>query len=706
MSTPPPRSTPSVWTTASAVYIVFAMCAVAFGGQFIVQPGPDESKDIWTTSCYPNGTNNDRTANGVTDERLWVGGWGDYYYTYIRFDLSSLPTHANSAYVQFFSYRGPHARFSNVAMFLDRIDQDWDYDHARGILRWTDRPTGINLRVIEAPKVDAWYSIDITDLYNQWQTGTHPNNGIGLRPKGNWDQFNYFWSSRYTNSALRPRLVVTSDSALSPRILRQPTNQTAEAGTPVTFSVNATGDTPLTHQLRFKGQNIGGTTMRVPHEAAENRRRFARQQASAMPTRPVLQQRNVLTQGDYTFTTNASGEASITGFNKNYTGALSITNTLGGCLVTSIGRGAFLECHGLTNVTIPASITRINEMAFGGCCGLNRITIPNRITDIGESMFNGCTNLVSVTIPASVTTICKRAFLGCISLRTFYVDANNMSYASADGVVFNKDKTSIILYPNGKAGSYTIPDSVTNVGFWAFDNCLYLTAIDVGLANPYYSSADGVLFNKSKTTLIRFPCGKGDCYTLPSSVINIETYAFSSCNNLTNVTLPQGIKRIGESAFRNCERLADVTVPDSVTNIGNWAFSGCDGLASITIPDNIARIGDGVVNDCTNLPTSIRAHYDRPPSSVLSRPRFRPGLGSQAQTLAQGDYTFTTNAAGQATITGLNRNYAGALFMTNSLEGVPLLEYLRSRAVPIFSASRFRPASKTLEEMRSGAAST
>ena len=170
------------------------------------------SKSIWTTSMYANGTNNDGTANGITDEKLWVGGWGDYYYTYFQFDLAGLPQRAAAASIQLYSYSGPHANFKNIEMYLDRITQSWDYDRARGILRWTDKPASTNVRVIAAPTSNNWYGIDITDLYNQWQSGVYSNYGIALRPIGNWDQFNYFWSSRYTNNpALRPKLVVTPE---------------------------------------------------------------------------------------------------------------------------------------------------------------------------------------------------------------------------------------------------------------------------------------------------------------------------------------------------------------------------------------------------------------------------------------------------------------------------------------------------------------
>lgn len=177
-------------------------------GPMVLQPGPADGQDIWTTSIYSNGTNTSG-ANGIANENVLVGGWGDYYYAYIKFDLTGLPSHANLATVQLYSFSGWHSGFANVSMFLDRVTQNWDALFATGIMRWADKPAATNLRTISAPAVNNWYSIDITDLYNAWQAGTYPNYGIALRPTGNWDQFNYFWSSRYSGDpTLRPKCVI------------------------------------------------------------------------------------------------------------------------------------------------------------------------------------------------------------------------------------------------------------------------------------------------------------------------------------------------------------------------------------------------------------------------------------------------------------------------------------------------------------------
>ncbi|MCW5553206.1 MAG: peptidoglycan DD-metalloendopeptidase family protein [Verrucomicrobiae bacterium] len=178
-------------------------------GPLILQPGPEDGQDIWTTSWYSNGTNT-VGANGIANETLQVGGWADYYHVYLKFNLTGLPSHASSAVIELYSFTGWHSGFVNVSMNLDRVTQDWEAIFATTIMKWVDQPAAVNVRTIPAAAKDSWYSIDVTDLYNAWQAGTYPNHGIALRPTGNANQWNYFWSSRYmVDPNLRPKLVVT-----------------------------------------------------------------------------------------------------------------------------------------------------------------------------------------------------------------------------------------------------------------------------------------------------------------------------------------------------------------------------------------------------------------------------------------------------------------------------------------------------------------
>ncbi len=149
--------------------------------------------------------------------------------------------------------------------------------------------------------------------------------------------------------------------------------------------------------------------------------------------------------------------------------------------------------------------------------------------------------------------------------------------------------------------SVTIPDSVTSIGDGAFLGCSSLTNIGVVDGNSEYTSQDGVLFDKNKTTLIQYLAGKkSDHYSIPDSVTSIGGSAFSGCSSLTSVTIPDSVTSIGNQAFWGCRSLTSVTIPDSVTSIGRDAFSGCSSLKKhpkvVQKRGKIVSLKDGVAN--------------------------------------------------------------------------------------------------------------
>lgn len=137
--------------------------------------------------------------------------------------------------------------------------------------------------------------------------------------------------------------------------------------------------------------------------------------------------------------------------------------------------------------------------------------------------------------------------------------------------------------------SVTIPDSVTTIGDYAFEECSGLTDVNVG--SGVTSIGDGVFGYCTDLTSI----------VIPDSVTSIGCHAFSHCSSLTSITIPDSVTTIGEGAFSDCTGLTEVHIGSGVTTIGEWAFYKCSGLTSITIPDSVTSIGGSAFQYCSNL---------------------------------------------------------------------------------------------------------
>lgn len=303
---------------------------------------------------------------------------------------------------------------------------------------------------------------------------------------------------------------------------------------------------------------------------------------------------------------NITIPSSVTGIGRyafdSCTGLTAVTIQSG---VKGIDSGAFYRCTGLKTVTIPSSVSSIGDYAFASCRTLTSLSIQSGVTSIGNEAFSGCTGLTSVTIPASVTSIGSYAFSFCSSLAAIAVSTANTAYSGTNGVLFNKAQTTLIQFPGAFKEGYAIPSGVTTIGSGAFRSCTglkniaipasvasigsdaftgcsSLTAFTVSSANTKYSDAGGVLLDKTKTNLIRFPGGRTGGYTIPSGVTGIGSSAFSWCSGLTSVTIPSGVTKIDSEAFYRCIGLTSVIFPPSVMSIGMLAFSDCSELAVAT----------------------------------------------------------------------------------------------------------------------------
>ena len=256
--------------------------------------------------------------------------------------------------------------------------------------------------------------------------------------------------------------------------------------------------------------------------------------------------------------------------------------------IISIKYGAFTG-SGLTSISIPGSVTSIGNSVFQGCTNLSSVIISNGVTYIGDQMFMLCTNLSSIILPNSLTNIKYSAFSYCTSLTSIIIPN---SVTDIGGWAFENctSLTSII-----------IPASVICIGNGAFNNCTSLTSIDVESENKNYASENGVLFNKNKTSLICCPARKTGEYVIPNSVTSIDNSAFSVCTSLTSITIPNNVIDIGTGAFSSCAGLTSITIPNNITTIKAGTFELCTNLSSVTIPSGVKSIEDAAFRECINL---------------------------------------------------------------------------------------------------------
>jgi hypothetical protein len=264
-----------------------------------------------------------------------------------------------------------------------------------------------------------------------------------------------------------------------------------------------------------------------------------------------------------------------------------------------------------TYTTTNGTITITRYTGSGGAVDIPRTIDGLPVASIENYAFSGCTSLTSVTIPDSVTSLgfngvdgWYSAFYECSGLTAITVDPLNSFYSSVAGVLFDKNQTTLLQYPGGKAGNYTIPSGVASIDWFAFDycpnltsvtipssvnnilggtffSCSNLTIITVDSLNSSYSSVGGILFNKSQTMLIQCPGGKAGNYAVPSSVTSVGDYAFLSCTALISVAIPSSVTSIGDYAFQSCDSLTNIMIGTGVANIGDWAFSVCTNLTGV-----------------------------------------------------------------------------------------------------------------------------
>lgn len=280
--------------------------------------------------------------------------------------------------------------------------------------------------------------------------------------------------------------------------------------------------------------------------------------------------------GDFAIVTN-NNTITITGYG-GAGGAVVIPPTINGLPVVRIGDSAFSGCATLTSLSISSNVTGIGNFAFYNCAALAAVTLSAELASLGILAFHGCASLGSLEIPAGVTNIGDAAFGNCDALTNILVAAANANFSSTNGILFDKSRRTLLRCPGGKTGDYEIPPGVLAVGSSAFDRCLGLTTLAV-----------------------------------PATVTNIGSQAFRACSRLQSITVAADnpayesdagvLYNKDQTLLMQCPGAwsGHYTIPDSVTTLTFTAFDGCTQLTGVTIGASLAD--RPTFSECFNLMT-------------------------------------------------------------------------------------------------------
>lgn len=283
--------------------------------------------------------------------------------------------------------------------------------------------------------------------------------------------------------------------------------------------------------------------------------------------------------GNFYYTVNTDGTATITRYSSTVSGNLSIPQSLNGHEVTAIGEYAFSNRDDLTgSLIIPDTVKTVESHAFSWCEGFTGLSLGDNIVEIGEDAFGGCSGFAgNLVIPNSVNTIADGAFYGCSFDGTLTI-GNKVTAIGKNAFTFCEKFT----------GSLIIPDSVITIGDEAF-TITHFTSLKLG--NNVTTIGKYAFNNITNLT---------GTITIPNKVNVIGDYAFCGCSGFTgNLTIPTSVTEIGSHAFFGCEGLTSLSIPNTVTSIGESAFANCSGFTgSLIIPNSITEIREETFFDC------------------------------------------------------------------------------------------------------------
>ena len=259
-----------------------------------------------------------------------------------------------------------------------------------------------------------------------------------------------------------------------------------------------------------------------------------------------------------------------------------------GSETNEIKSGAFEYCTALSNIELTPKILYINARAFANS-GLTEISIPKEIETIANQAFYKCEALKKIDFSDGVKEIKEAAFSYCSALEEIHLSK----------VLTKIGKEA--FYACSSLTEITLPKKLINIGEDAFGACKALKEIKVEAGNTAFTSIDGVLFNKEKTTLLTFPFANTANYQVPVGTTKIAPSAFSECNKLASIQFPNTLIEIGSEAFYKCLKLENITFPNSITAVGEGALYGCEGLLQVELSKSMTIIPDNLLSKCTKL---------------------------------------------------------------------------------------------------------
>lgn len=300
----------------------------------------------------------------------------------------------------------------------------------------------------------------------------------------------------------------------------------------------------------------------------------------------------------------------------------------------------------VTNEGVTYQVTKVGDYAFRTSPELLSVTVPEGVTSLGNRVFYGCEKLSEINLPASLTV-----FPITVADNSPVVNINfaegNPYYRSVDGVVFDHDMTTLLLFPGAHSNFYAVPDGVTTIGDYSFISnekisivslpnsvttignsafyssslvtinlpanltsigqmaflaCYDLVAITVDSANPVFKSVNGALFDKQMTTILQYPLGaSATSYTLPEGVTHVGEFAISGAMNLQKLVLPEGVTSIAKAGIYRCYNLTELSLPSTLRSLGDFSLSALYDIIEISLPDNITELPYQLFTSCTSM---------------------------------------------------------------------------------------------------------